>query len=580
MNAYEYLVRLRDYASSSLRNIAASAGVTNRGLHGVEKRATSVSSFLGSTLKSALSRLALGFGVLTAASGLFFKGVELEQTKVKFEVLLGSVAKGTAMLKELNEYANVTPFSNGGIIKASEIMLGFGITQEKIMGNMKMLGDVAMGNEQKLGSISLAYSQIMATGRLMGQDLLQLINQGFNPLQIISENTGLSMGVLKKQMEKGAISAGMVEEAFRLATSEGGRYYGMTEKMAESAGGKWSTFMGKLSHVVAIVGEKFALWVSPLIDIGITVVENILPFGKAITDLINWISKATPLLITFSAVVVALGVNYLIANASFIAFSITFAIYNAKVWLATLATGGLSTAISILNFIMSMNPISLVIIGIGLLVGAVVLLWNKIDWLRGGIMGIWEVMKGLGLAIKTYVINRFKELLLGITGLGRALWSFIKGDWEDAIKHGKNATKNLFDSDAKKQFVKDGLIAAESFSKGYKDALKIDSPKIALKEAVGKNKDKSILGKKPSSVFDSLLKNKKELDKKNNKKRKADSIVSGGSKQTHINITIQKLQDDTKIYVSSAEKGIENLGEKIQEQLLRAINSVNQMQTS
>ena len=48
---------------------------------------------------------------------------------------------------------------------------------------------------------------------------------------------------------------------------------------------------------------------------------------------------------------------------------------------------------------------------------------------------------------------------------------------------------------------------------------------------------------------------------------------------THITINIQKLQDDTKIYVDSTEKGLNNLGEKVQEMILRAVNSVNQMQT-
>ena len=60
----------------------------------------------------------------------------------------------------------------------------------------------------------------------------------------------------------------------------------------------------------------------------------------------------------------------------------------------------------------------------------------------------------------------------------------------------------------------------------------------------------------------------------------AETIVSGGTRKTNINITIQKLQDDTKIFVSSKEEGLSSLGEKTQEILLRAINSINQMQTS
>lgn len=51
----------------------------------------------------------------------------------------------------------------------------------------------------------------------MGQDLNQMINAGFNPLQVISEKTGKSIAVLKKEMEQGAISSEMVADAFAAA---------------------------------------------------------------------------------------------------------------------------------------------------------------------------------------------------------------------------------------------------------------------------------------------------------------------------------------------------------------------------
>ena len=106
------------------------------------------------------------------------------------------------MLSDLTQYAEKTPYSFDGLQKGAETMLGFGIAEEKIISNMKMLGDIAMGSDEKLQGLSLVYSQIMATGKLMGQDLLQLINQGFNPLQIISEQTGLSVGDLLETTKK------------------------------------------------------------------------------------------------------------------------------------------------------------------------------------------------------------------------------------------------------------------------------------------------------------------------------------------------------------------------------------------
>jgi tape measure domain-containing protein len=88
-------------------------------------------------------------------------------------------------------------------------------------------------------SLALAFSQATASGKLMGQDLNQMINAGFNPLEVISRKTGKSIDQLKEEMEAGGISAKELGEAFQMATQEGERFY----KGAERAG---STTAGRL----------------------------------------------------------------------------------------------------------------------------------------------------------------------------------------------------------------------------------------------------------------------------------------------------------------------------------------------
>ena len=51
-----------------------------------------------------------------------------------------------------------------------------------------------------------------------------MINAGFNPLQEMAKKTGKSVGELKEEMEKDAISADMVADAFASATAEGGQF--------------------------------------------------------------------------------------------------------------------------------------------------------------------------------------------------------------------------------------------------------------------------------------------------------------------------------------------------------------------
>jgi hypothetical protein len=100
----------------------------------------------------------------------------------------------------------------------------------------------------------------------MGQDLLQMINAGFNPLQQISKTTGESMLELKKRMEAGAISTDEVRQAFVDATSEGGMFNGMTERLAGTMGGKLNIALSELEQIAVRLGQALAPLVIALTD--------------------------------------------------------------------------------------------------------------------------------------------------------------------------------------------------------------------------------------------------------------------------------------------------------------------------
>ena len=60
---------------------------------------------------------------------------------------------------------------------------------------------------------------------------------------------------------------------------------------------------------------------------------------------------------------------------------------------STVATTTMSAAQATLNFIMSLNPITLIIIGITALIAAIVLLWNKCEWFRNLCIAMFEALK-------------------------------------------------------------------------------------------------------------------------------------------------------------------------------------------
>ena len=198
-----------------------------------------------------------------AAAYLSFQGAksalkiasDMEQASISFEVMAGSAEAGKQVLMDLRQFAASTPITFDGAQKSAKTLMAFGVETNKVIPTLRMLGDVSGGNQQRFEGLSLAFAQMSAAGRLMGQDLLQMINAGFNPLQEISKNTGQSMAELKKQMEAGGISAQMVNDAFQSATSEGGRFFGMMDKMSKTALGAYNQLISAIQEMVAQMGS-------------------------------------------------------------------------------------------------------------------------------------------------------------------------------------------------------------------------------------------------------------------------------------------------------------------------------------
>ncbi|HRQ89215.1 MAG TPA: tape measure protein, partial [Bacteroidia bacterium] len=223
-------------------------------------------SVLGGSMLGNLAADGIKTAVRTAwgqAMGALGGAADMEQVKISFGVMLGDDAAGDRLIADIQKKAASTPYEFPGLAEAAQTMLQFGVAGESIMPTLDMLGDLAGGNEQKLKSLALVFGQMSSTGRLTGQDLLQMINAGFNPLQEMAARTGKDIKTLKKEMEMGNISSDEVIQAFRDATSEGGRFYGMMARQSKTAKG-------------LMAGLKDA-WGMNLLAFGSPVLESIKP---------------------------------------------------------------------------------------------------------------------------------------------------------------------------------------------------------------------------------------------------------------------------------------------------------------
>jgi tape measure domain-containing protein len=481
--------------------------------------------------------LAMVAGAGLGAGALIGGIIKDEMNAVSLEVLTGSKEAGQKMLSNLKGFAAATPYSQGDLIGGATMMKSFGISNDNIIPSLKMIGDVAMGDANKLNSLSLAYSQVMSTGKLQGQDFLQFVNAGFNPLNELSKTTGKSMAQLKEEMSKGGISARDVAMAFQSATSEGGLFYGMTERMSQTLGGRLSTLKDNATEA----GKSLLMM---LVD--------------PLSALMSFSTK----LLEYKEVIVTVGLGWLVySNAQNIA---TFA--------TKLFTGQLFTL-----------KAALISTGVGAILVVVGLLWNLYERAKQtkiGVEGLKTGLIGFGTAVKTtfqimgeHISYALEKTWLKVkTFFGNVIdkpGQFLKAlMYFQTFQYGKGieAMKGLFTAGEGSE----GDLAMKALEKKHTNRLAELNKQRSEGWGVAKSTFKTLYGS--TSVEESGDLNLNDFaGGVASADDKAGRTAQAGARSIVVNIG--KFQDNINIYSATANEALDELDRKITETFLRVLNS-------
>ena len=500
------------------------------------------------------------------------KGMEADLQQANITTLLrGDVEKAKALYTQLSDYGVKTPYDKAGLIEAQKTMMSFGLSSEFAFGKLKNIGDIAMGDAQKMQSLSLAFAQATSAGKLQGQDLMQMINAGFNPLQVISERTGESMAQLKERMSKGGISAQELAQAFEWATDKQGLFYQGAEKAGQTLSGKFNKMMDSITELALKVYEAISPVLSPLVDLAAVIFSSI---GGGIGWLIEKFQEGNPIIWGIAG---AIGI-----------FTTALILHNTYTAIATAWQNRLTWAVIKTNLAFLANPITLIIAGIIALIAIIAYCivgvsgWGKAwEYTVQGMKYSWEAFVENFQLLWTVAKNtfmagidacklawyKFKEAVgLGDSTENQAMINKIQNDLQERAKTVTEGYKKANEAGEK---------AKEAFGKAW-DSLEFKSFKEVKDGLMGK------LGMKtessPTPGISPITGETTATTGEGTKTK--DNIVSGGTRQTHINIQIGNVGTDTKVYVSSVREGVENFGAMVKEELLRAINSINQMQTA
>lgn len=229
-------------------------------------------SKLGGIAKKGAGVAVAAVGAVTAALGAgVVAGVKynasIESYQTSFEVMTGSAEKAAEVIDKLKKVGAETPFELPDLADTTQLLMNYGFSADEAMDKMMMLGDISQGSAEKMSRIATAYGQMSSAGKVSLEDVKQMIEAGFNPLQEISESTGESMASLYDRISKGTISVDEITASMQRATSEGGKYFQSMEKQSQTFSGLISTLKDNAQQ---LLGEI----VKPISD-GLT--ESLLP---------------------------------------------------------------------------------------------------------------------------------------------------------------------------------------------------------------------------------------------------------------------------------------------------------------
>lgn len=243
-------------AESKISGIAQKISSVGNGMSGGLTGILSKAGPAGLAIAGVTAAVA-GLGAALGAAGDKFIGynAKMEQTDIAFTSMLGSAQDAKVMMDQLREFADDTPFEFEDIAPAAQQLKAFGFEARDIIPTLTAVGNASAGlgrGAEGLKQIAFVMGQIKTTGKLMGQDVMQLSQLGIPVKDILAKNLGLAADQMSDIGNQG-ISADAAIKALTEGMNEG--FPDMMAKMSNSFSGMLSTINDKASRILGKIGE-------------------------------------------------------------------------------------------------------------------------------------------------------------------------------------------------------------------------------------------------------------------------------------------------------------------------------------
>lgn len=383
-----------------------------------------------------LGGLAVGLAGINSVAGTlqagFDKVTSIEDTTASLGILMGSAEEATKVMGQLQESNQGTPYSFDAWADAGKNLIAFGVDAGKVSDIVTGLGEAASASgkgEDALNSMASAFGKAAASGKISMDTINSLAEGGVQGLAIMANEYGVTTEEMQKMISKGAVEAsegidiltkGILEGSSGIA-GEVASMSGVMGEMAETTSGRLTNMKAAFNNAAKavfaeinpLIGDAakqmtdwtyagidlFKTYMVPAIHDGVdaakNVMEQIKPALEATRDVlktvVEWLKSSAEWLLKnkdwVSSLAVSVGVlvgsyklwvqyQKIMAAGGFVKWLVA-GVKATKLW--TAVTKGAAAAQTVLNAVMSANPIGLVVVAIAALVAGLTWFFTKTE---------------------------------------------------------------------------------------------------------------------------------------------------------------------------------------------------------
>ena len=466
---------------------------------------------------------------LAAVGGIALKtSADFESLRQSMNVLNGSVEEGARNFERLKQFSAQTPFQLGDLARAQNTLQGFSLSADEAFESISMIGDIAAVTGGDIQGIAVAFGQAAAEGKLMTQDIRQLINQGVPAVKLLADTMNVAESEVFDLASQGEISFEIMQQAFRDATSEGGMFADGMKQQAGTLGGVWSTMTDNVSIALASLGDVMS-------DLAKGVISQVTNLAQAFSDLNE-------------------GTKQMIVTAGLLVAAIGPAVF---------ILGKLMVVLGAL-----ISPIGLVVAGIAGLIVIGKNLYDNWELIAAELTNLWDGIKVAAWTIVAGISEAFGWMADGILGtlssMAAALQPSLVGPLEFARSQIEAATDAINEKleESKDQFDRSGEAAVEARDNMTSLSDSFWSITDAIQNGIGAG-----LGWLSDTIFPKVTEETDKLTIATRKLGNALNIPQGELKKVEGNT------DSVAVALGKTKEQAEIMGEALQSTVSSAITS-------